>query len=149
MIEIRNSSQKEVSETSNFSFFKNESKLEVFGSQAEQGSLCKVCMEDLEEEHNFMVSPCLCAGSCKHIHIGCLKNWMLSKVKKEIVGGTAYYHFDKFECEICKHPLPKVVVKNGIHYELLTVERPEGSYLILEEVGKKKSDIMVIKNIPM
>ena len=41
---------------------------------------------------------------------------MLSKVKKEVQGGTAYYHFDKFECEICKQSLAKFVIRDGIKH---------------------------------
>ena len=103
--------------------------------QIEEGGLCKVCMESTLEEDNFLFSPCKCSGSCKYIHLKCLKQWVLSKVKKEVVGGTAYYHFDKFNCEICKTPLPKLIIKNNQKYELLQIDRPEGNYLILEEVG--------------
>lgn len=88
--------KKQVSNFSQFSFLKNESKFEDMEIELDADAACKVCMETITSNENFLFSPCKCTGSCKYIHLTCLQNWMISKVKKEIYGGTAYYHFDKF-----------------------------------------------------
>ena len=43
---------------------------------------CKFCLEDIETEDNFMLSPCKCMGSCGSVHIKCLQEWIHMKVKK-------------------------------------------------------------------
>ena len=45
------------------------------------------------------------------------------------------YNFSKFECEICKAPFPKTVtmVKGNI-LEMITIEKPDKPYLMLESV---------------
>lgn len=82
VIEMKIDQKKEVSESSRFSFLKNDTKYEDMDVEIEEGSVCKVCMEELATEDNFLFSPCKCSGSCKYIHLNCLKNWMVSKVKK-------------------------------------------------------------------
>ena len=36
---------------------------------------CRVCLSDEESSDNPLLAPCKCAGSMKHIHYECLKNW--------------------------------------------------------------------------
>lgn len=43
---------------------------------------CKVCLCSEETDEDPLISPCKCKGSLKKIHIGCLKQWINSKVKK-------------------------------------------------------------------
>lgn len=59
---------------------------------------CKVCLCNEESETDPLISPCHCKGSCRMIHVGCLKTWINSKVKKEIKGIAQSYNFTKFEC---------------------------------------------------
>jgi len=82
VIEMKINDNKEVSEGSDFSFFKNETRLEEMDVEVEKGATCKVCMEDFSDQSNFLFSPCKCSGSCKYIHLACLRNWIISKVKK-------------------------------------------------------------------
>jgi hypothetical protein len=62
----------------------------------EQHSACKICLEDVESESNFLLNPCKCAGSCGTVHIECLQQWIKVKVKKEINGGTIHLNYEKF-----------------------------------------------------
>lgn len=65
--------------------------------------------------------------------------WINSKVKKELGEIVLSYNFSKFECEICKAPFPKTVtMSNGQVIEMITVDKPNKPYLILESVGGKE-----------
>lgn len=67
------------------------------------------------------------------MHVGCLKNWISSRVKRDINGIAISYNFSKLECEICKKLLPKAVqYKNGVCMEMLAFERPNRPYIVLE-----------------
>ena len=136
----------EYSETSVNSYFKNNTRFEESRS-AEPGASCKICMDESDTNENFLLAPCRCIGSCQYVHLNCLRRWLDSKVKKEVVGGTLCYNFDKFECEICKAELPRYVMRNGLH-ELLKIDRPHGNYMIIEECSKQRKDLIVLHNIP-
>jgi hypothetical protein len=70
--------------------------------------------------------------------VGCLKNWINSKVKRELNGIAVSYNFSKFECEICKTLLPKIVELNGgPSLEMITFDKPQKPYIVLESVTEK------------
>lgn len=146
VVEMRTRGQTEFAEGNINSFLKNNTKFEDI-AKAREGSVCKICMEEADTDDNFLLAPCRCIGSCQYVHLGCLRRWIESKVKKEVIGGTVCYNFDKFECEICKSELPRYIMRNGIH-ELLRIERPDSSYMILEELGNKRKDMIIINNVP-
>ena len=64
--------------------------------EGEEKNVCKICLEDVDDETDFMFNPCRCAGSCGTVHLNCLLQWISIKVKKEVVGGTLHYNFEKF-----------------------------------------------------
>ncbi|WRT69308.1 uncharacterized protein IL334_006292 [Kwoniella shivajii] len=43
----------------------------------EEDRLCRICFSGQEEEVNSgkMISPCLCTGSMRHVHVNCLNAW--------------------------------------------------------------------------
>lgn len=45
----------------------------------ESGKVCRICLEDSEEDENPLISPCKCDGSMKFIHLKCLREWLDSK----------------------------------------------------------------------
>jgi E3 ubiquitin-protein ligase DOA10 len=59
---------------------------------------CKICLSDETSPDNILLSPCKCKGSCELVHMGCLKVWIDSKVKKQVSGVVSTYNFTKFEC---------------------------------------------------
>lgn len=114
VIEMKTAFNVEHSKNFSNSFFNNDTKFEE-GRIAEPGASCKICMDETDTPDNFLLAPCRCIGSCQYVHLNCLRRWVESKVKKEVVGGTVCYNFEKFECEICKAELPKYIVRNGLH----------------------------------
>jgi hypothetical protein len=70
--------------------------------------------------------------------VGCLRNWINSKVKKELNDIVVSYNFSKFECEICKAPFPKTVTMiGGKILDMITIDKPQKPYLMLETVNAK------------
>ena len=87
-----------------------------------QKKACKICLEDTEDKDNFLFNPCKCSGSCGTVHLECMLQWISIKVKKQVVGGTLHYNFEKFECEVCKTELPIIVeTENGRVIEMLPI----------------------------
>ncbi|KAF9944351.1 hypothetical protein BGZ65_012194, partial [Modicella reniformis] len=53
---------------------------------------CRVCFQttdDTNSESDKLISPCLCKGSSRHIHLGCLQRWREMAPKRE-----SYYRCD-------------------------------------------------------
>ncbi|XP_035824153.1 E3 ubiquitin-protein ligase MARCHF8 [Aplysia californica] len=48
---------------------------------SERTDICRICHCE-SEENNKLVSPCLCSGSLKFVHLGCLQKWIKSSDKK-------------------------------------------------------------------
>lgn len=71
------------------------------------------------------------------IHVGCLRTWINSKVKKEIKGIASSYNFTKFECEICKFPFPQIVKMGDKNVEMMTIQKPTKPYILLESLYNK------------
>jgi hypothetical protein len=74
--------------------------------------------------------------------------WIHFKVKKEVVGGTLHYNFEKFDCEVCKFELPMIIDVDDKKIEMLPLEKPNGNYIILEGACEKSKSVMIIQNIP-
>ena len=51
---------------------------------------CKICYDEEEEANNPLISPCLCAGSLRHVHRDCLLEWIKTAALER--------------CDLCKHP---------------------------------------------
>merc|ERR1719161_2142370 len=54
----------------------------------EAGRICRICHGGPEDGR--LISPCLCKGSMKYIHLDCLQRW-------RAVGGKSHY----FRCSTC------------------------------------------------
>ena len=61
--------------------------------------------------------------------------------------GTQYF-YKKFECEICKEPIPLKIQIGNHELDIIDVNKSESSpYLILENLSNKSKDIFNINNI--
>lgn len=96
------------------------------------GKLCRICLEEDETIESPFITPCLCSGSCKYIHLNCLRSWTDSKKQIQTEKGVTSYYWDNLECEICKTMFELNFELNGEMISVLDVQRPQGPYMLLE-----------------
>ena len=105
---------------------------------------CRICLSDDDytgvDDDLLYINPCKCKGSCEYVHLICLKQWIAKKVKVKMSGCTVFYKMKKFECEVCKEPLPKSIQIGDKTHNIFNIERPEVPYLILECISKEKKN---------
>jgi len=109
--------------------------------KSEQQIICRICLSEVdedEEEENPIISPCKCSGTMKYIHTECLKSWLNSKciiTKKIETEGSVSYIWRPLTCELCKTKFPDTIEVNNESVELFDIEKPEGPYLIVENIS--------------
>ena len=117
----------EIKDKDSVKTFKQTSHMELnngtlIANEEPKNGACRICLTDESPVEDPLIAPCVCKGSCEFIHVGCLKNWINSKVKKDINGIAVSYNFSKFECEICKTLFPKIVkLANGEEVDMITI----------------------------
>ena len=102
-----------------------------------KNKICRICyMEEDDEIENPIIQPCHCSGSCKYIHLNCLKQWINTKncLKVDQNDCCSVFVFTESECEICKTKFPDFVEHNGKLYNLLDFSDEFENYLILESL---------------
>ena len=124
---------------------KNETQktLTIHSKTKKKDKLCRVCyLEEEDEIENPLVQPCQCSGSCKCIHLKCLKQWINTKscLKVDQNDFCSVFVFTESECELCKAKLPDLVNHNGKLYSLLDFSDEFKNYLILESLTLDKEN---------
>ena len=105
--------------------------------------ICRICyMEEEDEKENPIVQPCHCSGSCKYIHLKCLKKWIMNKscLKIDHSDLCSIFVFTESECELCKAKLPDFVNHNGKLVSLLDFSDEFENYLIMESLTLDKEN---------
>ena len=105
--------------------------------------ICRVCyMEEEDEKENPILQPCHCSGSCKYIHLQCLKHWIMNKscLKVDQNDYCSVFVFTESECELCKAKLPDFVSHHGKLISLLDFSDEFKNYLILESLTLDKEN---------
>jgi hypothetical protein len=102
------------------------------GSEGGSGPICRICFDPFnaaEEPSNPLVSPCLCSGSLRHIHVGCLRRWLDGQLQvKQFPEGGGSYFIRTILCEICKSEYSKSV------YRSILISRPNVPHIVLEDL---------------
>ena len=117
--------------------------LSVHTKNKKKDKICRICyMEEEDEIENPMVQPCHCSGSCKYIHLNCLKQWIKTKscLKLDKNENVSVFVFSESECELCKAKLPDYVNHKGKLYSLLDFTDEFPNYLILESLTLDKEN---------
>lgn len=52
---------------------------------------CRYCLNCEYSAADPLVSLCRCAGSSKYIHLGCLRDWLMTRMDKETHGNVTFY----------------------------------------------------------
>jgi len=101
---------------------------------------CRLCfMTHKEKPEDVLINPCNCAGTSKFIHMGCLQEWISSKLKKKVNPTATCFYWKKLNCEVCKTSYPDLVCVDGRKLELVPIYRPENPFILLERVFYDKT----------
>ncbi len=99
------------------------------------GPKCRIClMEEDDEVNNPLITPCHCSGSVSYIHVECLRHWLSSKVVVKEFKYFTVISKNKFECEICKTPIPDELTVNNKTISFFSFSKPKNDFLILESI---------------
>jgi hypothetical protein len=78
-----------------------------YEAKKNHNSKCRIClMEDDELDNPLIRLPCKCRGSMKSIHLGCMQQWLRSKMTSKSLNFLTVHTFKNIECEICKQSIP-------------------------------------------
>lgn len=105
---------------------------------------CRFCWTNEASDDNPLIKACLCQGSVAYIHFMCLRNWLEVKRQTKISSNFSSYYWRTFECEICKKALPLQIKVQGVMYNLVQYEKPDGDYLVLESLNQEKNTSRII-----
>ena len=117
--------------------------LSIEKENKKKDKICRICyLEEDNEEENPIVQPCHCSGSCKYIHLNCLKQWINTKscLKIDENEYCSVFIFTESECELCKSKLPDFVEHNEKLYTLLDFSDEFDNYLVLESLTLDKEN---------
>ena len=117
--------------------------LTIDSQPRKKDKLCRICYTEEENElENPIIQPCHCSGSCKYIHLKCIKQWINTKscLKVDQNDYCSVFVFTESECELCKTKLPDYVIHNGKFFSLLDFSDEFKNYLILESLTLDKEN---------
>jgi len=78
----------------------------------------------------------------KCIHIECLREWLNSKSSFKENNSVKTYCWKALECELCKMRFPDRITSGGNSIELISYDKPENEYLVLESVTQQNIKII-------
>lgn len=110
-----------------------------FMKHAKNG-LCRICLSEEENDDNPLIAPCKCSGTMKYIHIDCLKNWLKSKISVKSTAHMISYSFKQLMCELCLTPVQMKFKFKGKMHDLINMESPNCTYIILEQDSKEDTN---------
>ena len=122
-------------------------KYQMMKVQSSEEILCKYClMEKISDDplQNLMLFICTCKEG---VHFQCLKNWMQYKIITKSTSYILSYQWKKLDCEICLTPWPRKIFFDNNIYELISIERPNSSYIIIERPSHEPSVFSTISVI--
>ncbi|RGB33522.1 hypothetical protein C1646_704171 [Rhizophagus diaphanus] len=72
-----------------------EPNIESNDDNVSEDKMCRICFAGAEEESSLgrLISPCLCKGTMRYVHVECLNQWRLRSQKKSSF----------FQCDECKY----------------------------------------------
>ena len=104
-----------------------------------ENGVCRICLYDDSDSQNPLISPCSCSGSMRYIHLGCLQQWLTSRMISRNTENCMTYSWKSIDCEICKTTFPFSLGGSGENSELFKIEKPNTPYIVLEGIGSDKN----------
>jgi hypothetical protein len=100
---------------------------------------CRVCLSELYDADNPLISPCCCDGTMKYIHLKCLQQWLKSKLVSRSSENAISLTWKTLTCELCKRTFPHRLGVLGKSVELVEIPKPRSNFLILESLHKDRN----------
>lgn len=97
-----------------------------------EGNSCKICLSEIVENGNPLISPCKCAGTMKFIHVQCLQMCVSSLMSVKSNSFCKSYSWKSMHCTLCGEQFPYSIRALGTNHKILAIERPEAPYFIME-----------------
>jgi len=79
------------------------------GSSFGESKICRVCLSNENSNDNPLISPCICSGTMKYIHIECLNHWFKNKGQISSTKLATVYYWDLLYCELCKTKIHGII----------------------------------------
>jgi len=99
---------------------------------------CRICLNDDFDENDPLISPCLCDGTMKYIHLKCLQHSLRSKLTTRSSDTTLSFSWKELGCELCKKQYPHKLNVNGKILELVEIPKPPAQYVVFETLCKDR-----------
>lgn len=99
-----------------------------------QTASCRICLLEGSSAEDPLISPCDCSGSIQHVHLGCMKHWVKTRLNVPDDGSGAFLCRPQV-CELCKASLPMCVRVGDTVHNLVEVPQPTAPYLVLESTA--------------
>lgn len=104
---------------------------------------CRYCLSESITSDPFediLICPCECKGGSSYVHLHCLCAWIKQKILSQDNSGIKIYKWENLKCEICKAKWPIIVKFREQSKRLLSLEKPEGPYMIIEQISVNKEN---------
>lgn len=112
--------------------------------EGQEKSACRICLSDVQTLEDPLISPCKCAGTMRFIHLGCLKEWLKSKVSAKVTEKGMSFHIKDLTCELCKTDFPACINSNNQRINLLNINFPTKSFVIIEEFRPERNSKLAL-----
>lgn len=111
---------------------------------------CRIChSEESDFVRNPLLAPCLCSGSMKYIHLGCLRKQAetrnFTKMKSLF---TISFDLRALVCDVCLSPFPETIIQDDVPFSLIDEEKLNPPFLVFElfdSKGRRKKTIHCLK----
>lgn len=115
-------------------------------SKDESHITCRICLvEEIDGIENPLLSPCLCSGSVRHVHLMCLRKSIERKKfssRKSLFAVS--FNLKVLVCEICKSTFPETIEHNNRFYSMIDKSRINPPFLIFEVLNSSRTKVSSI-----
>lgn len=73
------------------------------GEEEEEEPMCRYCLGGADEEDGTLISPCMCKGGQKYVHLSCLRRWQRMVLVSQPTHPSFYERDERqYTCNVCK-----------------------------------------------
>lgn len=83
----------------------------------------------------------------KHIHVQCLKEWLLSRRSTKENSACKTYCWKSLDCELCRVSFPDNVYFGGKRINVVDYDTPETKFVALETISSNQARVLHVVNL--